>query len=69
MGFGLAAELFFRSNHIAELNLFSMFSLTLSFNFDLIYGSILDFWGPNGLFWGFEVLLYSITTSSFNSDF
>ena len=31
---------------------FSLFLAILTFDFDLILGSFLKFWGPNGLFWG-----------------
>ena len=31
-----------------------MFSSILTFDFDLILGQFLTFWGPNGLFWGLE---------------
>ena len=32
---------------------FSMFSLVLTCDFDLILGSLLNFWSPNGLFVGY----------------
>ena len=32
---------------------FSVFPSILTFDFDLILGSFLNFWGPNGLFLGF----------------
>ena len=38
--------------HVVKQLLFSMFSFILTFNFDLIFGSFLTFWGPNGQFLG-----------------
>ena len=60
-----------------------MFSLILTFDFDLILGSFFDFGGPNGIFlgsiWGsktilgythvVEQLLFSIVTLILNFDF
>ena len=43
------------STHVAEILSFSMFSSILTFTFDLILGSFLTFWGPNGLFFGVGV--------------
>ena len=40
------------STHVVDLLSFSMFPLILTFGFDLILGSFLTFWGPNGLFLG-----------------
>ena len=37
------------STHVVELLSFSMFPSILTFDFDLILGSFLTFWGPNGL--------------------
>ena len=36
---------------------FSMFPLILTFDFNLIYGLFLAFWGPNGLFFGVGIRL------------
>ena len=41
--------------NVIEQVLFSMFSSILTFVFDLILGSFLSFWGPNGLVWGVGV--------------
>ena len=42
------------STHVAEQLSFSMIHSILTFEFDLILGSILTFWSPNGLFcWSF----------------
>ena len=41
-----------RSTHVVEQLSFSMFPSTLAFDFDLMLGSFLTFWGPNGLFLG-----------------
>ena len=40
------------STHIVEQLSFSMFLSILTFEFDLILGSFLTFWGPNGLIMG-----------------
>jgi len=40
------------SIHIVEQLLFSTVPSILTFDFELILGSFLTFWGPNGLFWG-----------------
>ena len=40
------------STHVDEQLLFSIVSSILIFDFDLILGLFLDFWGPNGLFLG-----------------
>ena len=42
------------STHIVEQLSFSMLPSILTFDFDLILGSFLTFWGPNGLFLGFK---------------
>ena len=51
------------STHVAEQLLFSIVSLLLTFDFDLILGSIFAFWGLNGLFleleWGLRTVLGS----------
>ena len=38
--------------HIVEQLSFSLFLLILTFDFDLIFGSILTFWALTGYFWG-----------------
>ena len=40
------------STHIVEQLSFSIFLSILTFDFDLILGSFLTSWGPNGLFLG-----------------
>ena len=40
------------STHVLEQLSFSMFLSILTFDFDLILGSFLSYWGPNGLFFG-----------------
>jgi len=40
------------STHVVEQLLFSIVPSILTFTFDLISGSFLTFWGPNGLFLG-----------------
>ena len=56
MGYFLVGEmlknLFFESTHIVEQLYFSMFPSILTIDFDLILGSFLTFWGPNGPFLG-----------------
>ena len=42
----------FEYTHVVERLLFSMLSSIRTFDFDLILGSLLTFWGPNGLFLG-----------------
>ena len=46
------SKTFFGSNHVAEQLLFSIVPSIPTFDFDLILGSFLTFWGPNGLFFG-----------------
>ena len=41
------------SNYVVEQLSSSLFFSILTFYFDLILGSFLSFWGPNGLFLGF----------------
>ena len=41
------------STHVVEQLSFYLFLSSLTFDFDLILGSFLTFWGPNGLFLGF----------------
>ena len=40
------------STHVIEQLSFSFFLSILTIDFDLILGSFLTFWGPNGLFLG-----------------
>ena len=40
------------STHVVKQLLFSMVPSILTFDFDLILGSFLTFWGPNGLLLG-----------------
>ena len=49
-GWGLTTGLW--STHVVEKLSFSLFPSILTFDFDLILGSFLTFWGPNGLFSG-----------------
>ena len=43
------------SIHIVQQLIFSMFPSVLTFDFGLILGLFLTFWGPIGLFFGFNV--------------
>ena len=45
----------FRSTHVIEQLLFSIVPSILTFDFDLILGSFLTFWGPNWLIFGVGV--------------
>ena len=51
------------STQIVQQLLFSLFPAILTFDFDLILGLFLPFWGPNGLFsvsmWGSKTVLGS----------
>ena len=49
-GWGLKTVL--GSTRVVEQLSFSMFPSIMTFDFDLILGSFLTFWGPNGLFLG-----------------
>ena len=49
-GWGRVGQLFWA--HVVEQLSFSLFLSILAFTFDLILGSFLTFWGPNGLFLG-----------------
>ena len=51
-GVGLGVENFLGSTHVVEQLSFSMLPSILTFDFGLILGSFLTFWGPNGLFLG-----------------
>ena len=44
MGYGYCLKTCFRSTHIVEEHLFSMFPSNIIFNFDLIYRFFLAFW-------------------------
>ena len=71
------------STHFVQQLLFSMFNSILIFEYDLILGSYLMFWGPNGLFLGSGLgskivfgsthvanqLLFSIVSSILTFDF
>ena len=45
-------QIVFGSTHIVQQLIFSMFPSILMFDFDLILGLLLTFWGSNGLFLG-----------------
>ena len=51
------------STHAVEQLLFFMFPLVMTFDFDLILGLLLTFWGHSGLFlgsiWGSKTVLWS----------
>ena len=64
------------STHVVEQLSFSLFLSILAFTFDLILGSFLTFWGPNGLFLGLgkgsktvEQLSFSMLPSILTFDF
>ena len=52
MGLGCGSKTVLGSTHVVKELLFSMFPSIQTFDFDLILGSFLSFWGPNGLFGG-----------------
>ena len=52
MGSGLVLTTVLGSFHVVEQLWFSFFLSILTFDFDLIFGSFLTFWGPNGLLLG-----------------
>ena len=52
LGLGKVSKTVFGSTHVVEQMSFSMFPSILIFDFDLILGSFLTFWGPTGLFLG-----------------
>ena len=72
----------FKFTHVVEQLSFSMFPSILTFDFDLILGSFLTFWGSNGIFLGsgkgsktilgsahvVEELLFSIVPSILTFD-
>ena len=47
-------KIVWRSTHVVEQLLFSIIPSILNFDFDLILGPFLTFWGSNGLFLGSE---------------
>ena len=49
---GVGSTTVLGSTHVVEQLSFSMFPSILTFDFDIILGSFLTFWGPNGLFLG-----------------
>ena len=51
-GSGKGSKTVFGSTHVVEQLSFSMFPSILTFDFTLILGLFLTFWGPNGLFLG-----------------
>ena len=50
MGWGRFQKLLLGPFVKQKKRLFSIVLLILTFDFDLIFGSIFTFWGPNGLF-------------------
>ena len=52
MGSGYGSKTVFGSTHVVEQLSFSLVPSILTFDFDLISGSFLTFWGPNGVFLG-----------------
>ena len=46
------AQTVLRSTHLVEQLSLSMLPSILTFDFDLVLGSFLTFWGPNGFFLG-----------------
>ena len=52
MGSGNGSKTVLGSTHVVEQLSFSMLPLILIFDFNLILGSFLTFWGPDGLFFG-----------------
>ena len=51
-GFNVGLKTVVGSTHVVEQLSFSMIPSIPTFEFDLILGSFLTFWAPNGLFWG-----------------
>ena len=51
LGSGNGPKTVLGSPHVVEQLSFSMLPSILTFDFDLILGSFLTFWGPNGPFW------------------
>ena len=54
------------STHVVEQLSVFMFPSILTFDFGLILGSFLTFWGPNGLFLGLEKGLATVLTFDFD---
>ena len=52
MGSGWVLTTVLGSSHVVEQLSFSLFLSILTLDFNLIFGSFLTFWGPNGLFLG-----------------
>ena len=52
LGLGQGSKTVLGYTHVVEKLSFSLFLSTLTFDFGLILGSFLTFWGPNGLFLG-----------------
>ena len=52
LGSGFGSKTVLGSTHVVEQLSFSMFLSILTFDFDLILGTFLTFWGPEGLFLG-----------------
>ena len=52
MGLGQGSTTDLGSTHVVEQLSFSLFLSILTFDFDSILGSFLNFWGPNGVFLG-----------------
>ena len=50
LGVGVSLDNFFGSTNIVAQLSFSMLSSIVTFEFDLVLGLFLTFWGPNGLF-------------------
>ena len=55
MGLRKSSKTVLGSTHVVEQFSFFMFSSILIFDFYLILGSLLTFWGPNGLILWFEL--------------
>ena len=52
LGLGKGLKTVLGSTYVVEQILFSMFPSNMTFDFYLLLGSFLTFWGPNGLFSG-----------------
>ena len=53
MGLGKGSSTVLGFTQVVEQLSFSLFLSILTFDFDLILGSFLTFWGPSGLYLGF----------------
>ena len=51
-GLGWGSTTVLGSSHVVEQISFSLFLSILTFDFNLILGSFLTFWGPYGLYFG-----------------